>query len=147
MIEIVRARPEHVGEVGRLFDLYRQFYECPPDLDVAVAYIGDRIANDESFVWVALDGATARGFVQCYATFCSVEAIPRWILYDLFVEADHRDGGLGARLMNTARDAAMAAGAKRIDLETAHDNAPGQHLYEKLGYVRVPGFFTYSLAL
>ena len=45
------------------------------------------------------------------------------------------------------RDAAIADGAKRIDLETAHDNAPGQHLYEKLGYERLEGFFTYSLGL
>ena len=49
--------------------------------------------------------------------------------------------------MDAARDAAIADGAKRVDLETAHDNAPGQHLYEKLGYERVEGFFTYSLEL
>ncbi len=148
MVEIVPATETHVAEVGRLFDLYRQFYECPPDLDLAVEYIGDRIANQESRIWVALDGEHAVGFVQCYETFCSVQAVKRWILYDLYVEAGLRNTGLGAELMKTARDAAIAAGARRIDLETAHSNAPGQHLYEKQGYEKVlEDFFTYSLQL
>ena len=148
MVEIVPAAESHVAEVGRLFDLYRQFYECPADLSLAVAYIEERIAGGESRIWVALDGNHGIGFVQCYETFCSVQAVKRWILYDLYVEIDHRNVGLGARLMDTARDAAVAAGARRIDLETASSNAPGQHLYEKLGYRRVvDGFSTYSLSL
>lgn len=146
--EIVRADGSHVAEVGRLFDLYRQFYECQPDISLATEYISDRIANDESIIWVAMDGATAAGFVQCYRSFCSVEAVKIHILYDLYVEADQRNTGLGARLMNQARDAAVADGAKRIDLLTQFSNRAGQHLYEKLGYtIANADFHAYSLAL
>jgi len=31
-MDIVKAGREHIAEVSRLFDLYRQFYECDPDL-------------------------------------------------------------------------------------------------------------------
>ena len=145
MTEIVRATEDHLDEVARLFDLYRQFYECPPDVGLARAYIADRMAADESMIWIALDGDHGRGMVQCYPTFCSVQAVKRWILYDLYVEADVRSTGVGRRLMRTAHEAAWADGAKRVDLETAVDNLAGQHLYEKLGYRQMPGFFTYSL--
>ncbi len=147
-IEIMRAEQSHVAEVGRLFDLYRQFYECPPDLRLATEYIGERVANGESIIWAAMDGDAARGFVQCYPSFCSVEAVKIHILYDLYVEADERNTGLGARLMNRARDAALADGAKRIDLLTQFSNKAGQHLYEKLGYeIANADFHAYSLAL
>lgn len=147
MIEIERATETHVEQVGRLFDLYRRSYDCEPDLELATTYIRERIARGESIIHVALLDGEAVGFVQSYATFCSVDAIKRHVLYDLYVDEAHRDDGIGARLMDAARDAAIADGAKRVDLETAHDNAPGQHLYEKLGYERVEGFFTYSLGL
>ena len=147
MTEIERATSTHVEPVGRLFDLYRRFYECDPDLDLATSYIRERIERGESFIHVATIDGEAVGFVQSYPTFCSVDAIKRHVLYDLCVAEAHRNAGIGAGLMNAARDAAIADGAKRVDLETAHDNAPGQHLYERLGYERVEGFFTYSLEL
>lgn len=147
MTEIVRATEDHLDEVARLFDLYRQFYECPPDLGLARSYIADRMAADESLIWIALDGDRGRGMVQCYPTFCSVQAVKRWILYDLYVDADVRGTGLGERLMGVAHDAARADGAKRVDLETARDNVAGQSLYEKLGYKRDEHFFSYSLRL
>lgn len=147
MNEIVRAGPDHLDETARLFDLYRQFYDCEPDLPLARDYIADRMAADDSIIWIALDGDQGRGFVQCYPTFCSVQAIRRWVLYDLYVQADVRGRGLGERLMNAARDGARADGAERIDLETAHDNLVGQALYEKLGYRRDEHFFSYSLGL
>lgn len=147
MIEIVPATTEQLDELARLFDLYRQFYECEPNLELARSYIGDRLAAGESHIWIALDGDHGRGFVQCYPTFCSVQAVKRWVLYDLYVDADVRGTGLGEWLMNTARAAATTDGAKRIDLETAHDNVIGQSLYEKLGYRRDQQFYSYSLQL
>ncbi len=147
-IEIVRADLSHAAEVGRLFDLYRQFYECRPDLSLATEFISSRLTNDESIVWVAMDGATAKGFVQCYSSFCSVQAVKIHILYDLYVAADQRNTGLGAQLMDQARDHAIADGAKRIDLLTQHSNRAGQHLYEKLGYeIANADFYAYSLNL
>jgi ribosomal protein S18 acetylase RimI-like enzyme len=49
--------------------------------------------------------------------------------------------------MNTARDFALASGAKGLVLETATDNFTAQGLYESLGYVRDSGYYTYNLDL
>lgn len=145
-MNIVRAEERHIPEIGRLFDLYRQFYECDADLELATNYIRDRLANDESVIFVAEEGESLQGFTQLYESFCSVEVMKILILYDLYVDADVRNGGVGAKLMNAATEFARENGAGRLDLLTGKDNYPGQHLYEKLGYVKVnEEFFAYSL--
>lgn len=145
-MEIVKANREHIAEVSRLFDLYRQFYECEPDLDLATRFISERIEFEESDIFVAVDGDKASGFVQLYPSFCSVDAVKIYILYDLYVDANSRKSGLGEGLMNAATEWARTNGAARLDLLTAHDNLAGQNLYEKLGYKKVSeDFYSYSL--
>jgi ribosomal protein S18 acetylase RimI-like enzyme len=142
------ATKEHTTEVARLFDLYRQFYECEPDLNLATEFVAARIANDESRIFVAMDGEIALGFVQLYPSFCSVEAFKIQILYDLYVDAEVRTDGVGERLMNRASEFARESGAMRVDLLTGHSNKIGQHLYEKLGYeLANEDFHAYSLYL
>ena len=147
-MEIVKANREHIAEVSRLFDLYRQFYECEKDLALATRFISERIERGESDIFVAIEGDTASGFVQLYPSFCSVDAVKIYILYDLYVDASARKTGLGEGLMNTATEWAKKNGAARLDLLTAHDNVIGQKLYEKLGYKRdLEDFYAYSLQL
>ncbi len=147
-MEIVQANIEHLDEIARLFDLYRQFYQCESDLALARSFIGSRMENGESTIFAALEGDTALGFLQLYDSFCSVEAIRICILYDLFVDRGARNGGIGEALMYRAQQYAVDTGAGRIDLLTAHSNRAGQRLYEKLGYRRTnEDFHAYSLSL
>ena len=147
-MNIVRANRKHIAEVSRLFDLYRQFYECNADFNLAKKFISERIENDESVIFVAMVGNLAQGFVQLYPSFCSVEAVKIFILYDLYVDSVHRKSGVGEALMNRAANFARESGASRIDLLTAFDNKPGQGLYEKLGYkITNEEFHSYSLQL
>ena len=148
MIAIRQAGPDDVDSVARLFDLYRQFYECEPDLPLARDYIGARLGNGESVIFLAESEGDALGFVQLYPSFCSVDAVPILILYDLYVDEALRRSGAGEALMNRATQHARETGAKRLDLLTAKDNLAGQSLYEKLGYERAnEGFYAYSLEL
>ena len=133
-MKIVRANPSHIPEISRLFDLYRQFYGCEPDLDQATRFITDRMTNHESVIFVAETGGDLAGFVQLYPSFCSVEAIRIYILYDLYVDAGARRAGVGEMLMKQATEYSRSEGASRIDLLTAKDNKRAQRLYQKLGY-------------
>lgn len=94
-MDIRKANLQLLSEVARLFDLYRQFYECPPDYNIAYRFIKERMENSESDIFLAIDENAARGFVQLYPSICSVQAIKIYILYDLYVEADYRNAGLG----------------------------------------------------
>ena len=145
---IEQAKLEDIEELARLFDLYRQFYEQPADLALALGFMRDNLEQQHSSVYVARDGSgTMLGFVQLYPGWCSVAAAPICVLYDLFVDSTARQGGVGRALMQRAEEHARASGACRIDLETAHDNHIGQALYEDLGYERETHFYKYSLEL
>lgn len=143
---IFKANKEHIPEVAQLFDLYRQFYECESDIKLAEQYISERICKGESVIFLAEKDSKTLGFVQMYPSFCSVEAVKIFILYDLYVDDNARNLGVGALLMNKAREHAKAHSVSRIDLMTAFSNKAGQHLYEKLDYKKVnESFHGYSL--
>ncbi len=146
-VRIERAGLDDVPLLATLFDAYRQFYEQPADLPLAERYLHDRLARDESLVWLAWQGAQAIGFCQCYPTFCSVVAAPIFVLYDLYVSPGARGLGAARALMQAAVDEARTRGCARLDLSTAKTNVPAQALYEALGWRRDDEFFVYSKTL
>jgi len=147
-MDIIKADLNNLTGVARLFDLYRQFYDCPPDLQLATQFIKERIENRESEIFLATSSDVACGFVQLYPSFCSVQAVKIYILYDLYVESEFRKSGVGGMLMNRATQWATDNGAARLDLLTAKTNTAGQHLYEKHGYIKVlEDFYSYSLEI
>ncbi|KPN89845.1 GNAT family N-acetyltransferase [Pseudomonas nunensis] len=147
-IHAQRADASHLDQVANLFDAYRGFYKQPSNLPQSRAFIAERIAQDESAIFLALDdNGEALGFVQLYPTFSSIDAHRTWLLSDLFTTPAARGRGVGTLLMNTARAFALSTGAKGLVLETATDNFGAQRLYESLGYVRDTGYYTYCLDL
>lgn len=145
-VEIRQASLVDISEVASLFDAYRQFYEQTPDVALATQFISDRIKNQQSVILVAENAeGEIVGFCQMYPTFCSVEALPVLVLYDLFVSQTARKTGAGRMLMQSASDYAKQHGFIRLDLSTAKTNVNAQALYESLGWVRDAQFYYYSL--
>lgn len=147
---IIRAELDQLDIVATLFNQYRIFYEQAPNLDGARQFIKERMENNESVIFLALDkpgGKEGLGFVQMYPLFSSVSMRFKWLLNDLYVSEDARQWGVGEALMEKARDHAIYTNAKGLSLETAVDNIPAQTLYEKLGWVRETEFYTYNLDL
>jgi ribosomal protein S18 acetylase RimI-like enzyme len=146
-VTIRRATAADVPRVAPLFDAYRVFYEQPSDVAMASAFIGERIARDESVVYLAEAGdGTVLGFVQLYPIWSSTRTPPGrfWLLNDLFVVESARRGGVARELMLRAEQLARETGAVGLMLSTATDNVRAQPLYESLGYVRDTRFYTYK---
>ena len=145
------AAPSDLRTVAALFDAYRQFYEQPADLDLATAFIAERMQRGESIILI-IEGAACGvgeqadvlGFCQMYPSFCSVEAASIVTLYDLFVSPQARKCGVGRALLQAAEGYARDHGYVRMDLTTAKTNAAAQSLYESLGWVRDEVFLTYN---
>ena len=95
MNKIVKAEHKHLDELGRLFNLYRIFYEEDDDLEKASKYISARFNDGDSMFFVAENDDELSGFVQLYPSYCSVSAVPILILYDLFVDHSKRSKGIG----------------------------------------------------
>lgn len=139
------ATLEDLGQVASLFDAYRQFYEQPADLPLARQFIHERLSRQESVVLVAeSDGRDLMGFCQMYPSFCSVEARPIYVLYDLYVQRNARQTGVGRELLLAAEARARRDGKSRMDLTTARTNTSAQSLYESLGWVRDEVFYAYN---
>jgi len=146
--KIVRASLKDINNVGNLFDLYRQFYSYKSDINSSTNYIEERIKNDESIIFIAIDkNNTGLGFVQLYETFGSLDLGKIIILYDLYVKKEFRKNKIGKELMLKSHDYAKNIKAKRIQLSTATDNFIGQSLYESLGYIKDTDFYTYDFEI
>ena len=148
-MRIFQAGLQHLDDTARLFDLYRQFYDCPADFSAAREFIQARLDNQDSLIFLLQDDSgDIIGFSQIYPSFCSVEMIAIGILYDLYIDHRHRASGLGRQMMQHIRQQADSHGMKRLDLLTGKSNVAGQKLYEYSGYRRSnEDFYSYSLML
>ena len=146
-VTIRLAESSDLDQLANLFDQYRQFYECPPDLSAAKNWIVENFERGRSTIFAADDGHQLIGFTQLYPALCSVDLVEYFVLYDLFIAPSARRQGIARALMNAASGWAKAQGAARLDLETARDNYPGQALYRDLGYELDEVFLKFSLDL
>src|SRR5262249_892412 len=145
--DILRATRDYLDLVAPLFDAYRQFYGCSPDLPAARAFLAERLERGESVVFVAIADGRGVGFVQLYPTFPSIGARRPWILNDLYVDPTARRRGVARRLMDAARAMAEESGSAWLELATATDNAAAQALYRRLGYKLEERFLRFKLTL
>ncbi|MDI7741205.1 GNAT family N-acetyltransferase [Lysinibacillus fusiformis] len=144
-MEIYQATVEDLEGTAHLFNLYRIFYNQGSDEKAALAYIKERIENEDSVIFLAKEKETYLGFTQLYPTFSSISMKRAWILNDLYVAEEGRKRGVGQMLLNKAKDFAIETGAKSLSLSTAPDNLSAQRLYEKNGYKKDTEFYHYEL--
>jgi GNAT superfamily N-acetyltransferase len=144
-ISVLAGELKHLPDLVPLFDAYRQFYKQATNLEGARAYLLDRLSHGEATVFIAYNGSRAVGFTLLYDTFTSVAMKPLCILNDLYTTPEARGQGVGTALIAQAREHALANGAFRVRLRTAHDNLTAQSVYEKLGFKRDEIYCTYDL--
>ncbi|HMC00741.1 MAG TPA: GNAT family N-acetyltransferase [Flavobacteriaceae bacterium] len=138
-MNIIKAYTEHLDDLVPLFDAYRNFYEQSSNLEAARQFLKDRITKDESVIYIAYIDNVAVGFTQLYPSFSSVSMKRSYILNDLYVHKDYRKKGVGAALLNKAKQLCKEKNYKGIGLQTGIEN-PAQFLYENLGWEKEPYF-------
>lgn len=133
---IIQATPAHLDPLTPLFDSYRVFYGRQNDPAQAKQFLAERLANNDSVIFLAVDEASGHGlgFAQLYPSFSSVAMRRVWILNDLFVVEQARRRGTGRALLERVNQFGEQSDAIRIDLATAKDNLAAKALYESSGY-------------
>ena len=144
-VAVRRAGSPDLDAAARLFTGYLRFYGKATPEAQAREFIGERLARQDSVIYLAECEGEALGFTQLYPAFASLSLAPSWILNDLYVEPAARGRGVGEALMQAARALAVGNGAAELMLQTALDNASAQRLYEKLGWRRDDEFLVYTL--
>ena len=130
-----KAAIHDIDHLAMLFDEYRVFYQRKTDLQGSREFLSQRIANNDSEIFVARssDGALM-GFVQLYPILSSVQMKKLWLLNDLYVGPSFRGMNVSVMLIDCAKRLAMETGSAGLILETAKSNAIGNNLYVKTDF-------------
>lgn len=146
-MKVREAALNDLDDVAMLFDQYRRFYKKETDLPLARKFIGERIKNKESIIFVAEnEGGGIIGFAQLYPTFSSVSAKRAYIFNDLFVSENYRKNGVATALINASTDLCKKQAVAYLVLETGQDNYAAQALYEKHGFAQESDFLVYAMS-
>lgn len=100
-----------------------------------LATLPGRYARPAGGVWLATEDGDAVGCVALRVWEPGVGEIKR-----LYVRPSHRGAGLGKRLVETVLTAAVAAGCRRVVLDTLDTMAAAVALYRSLGFVDIPPY-------
>lgn len=139
-VEIRLARPTEYDAVGELAaDAYAHDGFLKPGYAQTVRAAADRAAKAE--LWVAADATGLLGTV----TYCPPGSVYREIGLDdegefrlLAVPGRARGLGIGTALTVRCIERTRELGLSRIVLSSASYMAAAHHIYERLGFVRLP---------
>jgi len=136
-MKIIQATLKEIDIIAKLFDEYRVFYEKESDKDGAKKFLSERMANQESIIYLALDNTdNGMGFVQLYPSFTSVGLKSLLILNDLYVSSNYRKQGVGEKLIDKCKELVRQTNSAGLILETQNENTVAQNLYHKANFVK-----------
>jgi GNAT superfamily N-acetyltransferase len=127
-------------EEDAILVLYEWLFEPPGrrpagwDPERARAALADTLESEHSVVLVAEDdGGELVGFATAYMTLESVRFGLRCWVEELAVHPDRRSEGIGARLLDAAREWAAERGATHLKLDSSVDRIDAHRFYEREG--------------
>jgi ribosomal protein S18 acetylase RimI-like enzyme len=149
-VEVRRLTTPTRTEIERLaeiFDVYRVHYGEAADAPQAASWLEGNISSGGVEAFVAEENDRFVGFAITMAVPASLRLGHFWQIRDLFVLPSHRRLGIGRRLLDSIRAAAIATGALRVVLQTEADNTAALRLYAENGYSAVEGYCSLMLSL
>ena len=131
--------------VADLFDEYRAHYGEP--VAGALPWLTEQVTAGRLAVAADLDGSTAHGLITTVVLPASLTLGTFWQIRDLYVAPAARRRGVARALLRHVADAARAAGARRVSLQTEPDNTAALAVYAEMGFRPVDGLTVLSLPL
>lgn len=120
-------------------DVASRYYGRPAtnaELDAAMAEDpSDALLPPHAVFLLAQEGTEPVGCVGVRLLEPGVAELKR-----MFVLADRRGRGIGARLLARAEESARDLGAALVRLDTRHDLVEARRLYLRRGYREIPGY-------
>ena len=137
---------EHdLGELLPLLRAYCDFYAASPS-DEALLELSRTLIADPAREGLQMlarvrrpDGAEpAVGFATVFWSWDTTEARRIGVMHDLYVAPEARGSGLADLLIAACLARCGAAGATRLEWQTAPENMRAQAVYDRVGGVREP---------
>jgi ribosomal protein S18 acetylase RimI-like enzyme len=135
--EIRRAGPEDAATVARLLhDFNTEFEDQTPGVEALTGFTRPLIESGEIVVLLANE---ADGIALWRLRPSPWTGRPEAYLQELYVVPARRGGGIGRALLEATMEAARAAGATGIDLNTGESDTAARALYESAGFTNLEG--------
>jgi ribosomal protein S18 acetylase RimI-like enzyme len=142
------ATLKDVGAIGRLGALLvREHHDFDPQRFIAAtaqtekrygSFLGTQLEEPNIVILVAERDGKVIGY-----TYSGVEGIdymslrgPAGVIYDIVVDPDHRQQGVGRVLIDATLEVLKSKGSPRVVLSTAERNAAAQRLFDRAGFRR-----------
>lgn len=116
---IATGIPEEQATENAQSTMTRSFPEGQATSTNAVFTLADEVLGDVGYLWVGQDTSGDP---------------TSWWVWDIVVEAEHRDHGFGRQAMILAEDYARSHGGQTLGLNVFGFNKTARGLYESLGY-------------
>jgi GNAT superfamily N-acetyltransferase len=136
---LTNATGAQLAEVARVFDQYRQHYGEPAAPRQTLAWLTRCTRQGQLTIFTAYRGQDLAGLATTLAVPASLQLSCYWQLRDLYVIPGARRCGAGRALLQTVRQAAAAAGATRLSVQTEPTNTAALQLYRTSGFTLVRG--------
>jgi GNAT superfamily N-acetyltransferase len=144
---LTRPTAEQLASVAEVFDQYRRHYGQPVVAGQTLAWLSDHTSHRRLSVFVAHARADLAGLATTVVVPASLRLGCSWQLRDLYVVPDARRRGVARALVGAVRQAATAAGAIRLSVQTEPSNIAALQLYRTSGFVPVEDIQILALPL
>lgn len=144
---LTEAAAEELAGVAELFDQYRRHYGQPVVAGQTLAWLSDCTSHRRLSVFVAHIGEDMVGLATTVVLPASLRLGCSWQLRDLYVVPGARRRGVAWALVGAVRQAAIAAGAIRLSVQTEPSNIAALQLYRTSGFVPVEDIQILALPL
>jgi GNAT superfamily N-acetyltransferase len=138
---------EELSGVAELFDQYRRHYGQPVVAGQTLAWLSDCTSHRRLSVFVAHIRKDIVGLATTVVLPASLRLGCSWQLRDLYVVPGARRRGVAWALVGAVRQAAVAAGAIRLSVQTESSNIAALQLYRTSGFVPVEDIQILALPL
>jgi ribosomal protein S18 acetylase RimI-like enzyme len=145
MIHIRRAVPGDAGTLAALAYALNQHFGIDEPAFTADA-IAPLMSGGDPFMvgYLAEADGVAVGYALCQKFFdTDTGTMATWLL-DLYVDPNHRSGGLGRRMLAQVASDAQKKGQRCVGLAVYRDN-PARRLYDRIGAALSPEALVYEL--
>ena len=137
-VRIRSAEPEDAEDVAALLNAFNTEYEdYTPGVGKLTRHIKALLAGGE--INVLLAGDTPDGFCQFRFKTSHYTGKPDALIEELYVVPDRRRQGIGRALLEATIEAARAAGATHVELNTGESDREARSLYESSGFTNLEG--------
>ncbi|MEU7826921.1 GNAT family N-acetyltransferase [Catellatospora sp. NPDC049133] len=147
MIAWVSPSDAAFGAVAELFDDYRAHYGQQRAYGATRQWLQDQAAMSGLRISAAFTAGRPCGLLTALVVPASLTLGTFWMIRDLYVPPEHRGRGHARALLTETVSQARATGARRVALQTEHDNAAALALYGSLGFAPVDGYVSLNLGL